>query len=360
MKRVRSKPEDFTSEQITVGSIRVPPCFGTRAQGAAICGTSSPISLPAMSNLSICLGGNFSHLYPIRELANLHPRFDLVDIEAIFLHLLLKENLEFYFRVIGPLPYIGGKNRIADDIVKVFPEHKTYVEAFAGGAQVFFHKNPSRVEVLNDLYGDIVNFFRVCQQHHEELLRCLGFILVSRKWFELFESQNPDSLTDIQRAARFFVLQKMSYAGLVRHHNYNYSVVGPPSFNPGRLPELLQKTHERLQRVQIECLPYEEILKRFDRASTLFYLDPPYFGRKLYKFNFSEADFVGLEGRLRGLEGKFVLSLNDVPEVRRVFHRFRFQEVELAYTAQQTAGKRFRELLITNYPIQKPTSKDRT
>jgi DNA adenine methylase len=147
---------------------------------------------------------------------------------------------------------------------------------------------------------------------------------------------------------------------LVRHQNYKYSVVGPPSFNPGRLPELLEKTHERLQRVQIECLPYEEILKRFDRASTLFYLDPPYFGRKLYKFNISEADFIALEARLRELKGKFVLSLNDVPEVRRIFHRFRFQEVELAYTAQQTAGKRFRELLITNYPIQKPSSQDRT
>ena len=307
-----------------------------------------------------CLPCEFRHLFKIQRPAKVIERFDLVDIEAIPFCLLRERNIKHQRRVIGPLPYIGGKNRIADDILKIFPEHQTYVEAFAGGAQVFFHKKPSRVEVLNDLFGDVVNFFRVCQQHHEELLRCLKFILVSRKWFELFERQNPDSLTDIQRAARFFVLQKMSYAGLVRHHNYNYSVVGPPSFSPGRLPELLEKTHERLQRVQIECLPYEEILKRFDRASTLFYLDPPYFGRKLYKFNFDEADFVVLEERLRGLEGKFVLSLNDVPEVRRIFHRFRFQEVELAYTAQKTAGKRFRELLITNYPIQRPFSKDRT
>jgi DNA adenine methylase len=306
------------------------------------------------------ISGKIRHLYGIYPVDRLSARFNPVDIEARSCNLLVEENLEFHLLVIGPLPYIGGKNRIANDIVEIFPEHRTYVEAFAGGAQVFFHKKPSRVEVLNDLYGDVINFFRVCQQHYEELLRCLKFILVSRKWFELFENQNPDSLTDIQRATRFFVLQKMSYAGLVRRHNYNYSVVGPPSFNPGRLPELLEKTHERLQRVQIECLPYQEILKRFDRPSTLFYLDPPYFGRKLYKFNFNEADFVTLEERLRGIEGKFVLSLNDVPEVRQIFHRFRFQEVELAYTAQQTAGKRFRELLITNYPIQKPSSKGRT
>lgn len=260
----------------------------------------------------------------------------------------------------GPIPYVGGKNRIAQAIIEIFPQHTTYAEAFAGGAQVLFHKEPSKVEVLNDLDGEVVNFFRACQQHYEELLRCLRFILVSRTWFELFEKQNPDALTDIQRAARFFVLQKMSYAGLVRHHNYNYSVVGPPSFNPGKLPQLLEKVHERLQRVQIECLPYEEILNRFDRPASLFYLDPPYYGRKLYKFNFAEADFLALNERLLHLRGKFVLSLNDVPEVRRIFRRFHFTEIELAYTAQQTAGKRFRELLITNFRPDKPPQDKQT
>src|SRR5947207_6084134 len=132
----------------------------------------------------------------------------------------------------GPLSYVGGKNRIAQAIIGIFPEHTTYCEPLVGGGRVFFRKKPSRVEVLNDLDGAVVNFFRVCQQHYEELLRWLRFTLVSRKWFELFEKQNPDTLTDIQRAARFFYLQKTSYAGLVRHHNYNYSVVGPPSFNP--------------------------------------------------------------------------------------------------------------------------------
>src|SRR5256885_6620146 len=84
-------------------------------------------------------------------------------------------------RMIGPLPYIGGKNRLATKIISMLPEHTTYVEAFAGGAQVFFHKSPSNVEVLNDLDFDIVNFFRVCQWHYEELIRYLRFCLLSRK-----------------------------------------------------------------------------------------------------------------------------------------------------------------------------------
>lgn len=251
--------------------------------------------------------------------------------------------------MIGPLSYIGGKNRIAKQIIATFPEHETYVEAFAGGAQVFFHKEPSRTEVLNDLDGDIVNFFRVCQIHQEELLRFLKFIIVSRKWFELFDIQNPDSLTDIQRAARFFYLQKNAYAGLVRHRKYHYSVAAPPSFNPERVPDVIEEVHHRLARVQIECLPYEEILRRFDRQGTLFYLDPPYWGRSLYRFNLAAEDFKLLADRLRHVKGRFVLSLNDVPDVRAVFAGFRLREIELSYTAQHEAGKRYRELLITNF-----------
>jgi len=251
--------------------------------------------------------------------------------------------------MVGPLPYIGGKHRLAKQIIELFPKHTTYVEPFAGGAQVLFHKEPSAVEVLNDLDGDVVNLFRVCQAHHEELIRCMKFMLASRKWFATLKAQNPETLTDIQRAARFLYLQKNSFAGLVRRQDYQIGVVSTRPFNPQRLPEILDQAHERLARVQIESLQYEEILKRFDRPETLFYLDPPYFRRKLYRFNFKDEDFVKLAERLRGIKGKFILSINDVPEIREIFRGFHQREVDLHYTSQQAAGKRYRELLITNF-----------
>jgi len=249
----------------------------------------------------------------------------------------------------GPLSYIGGKNRLAKRIIEIFPKHTTYVEAFAGGAQVFFQKEPSKVEVLNDLDGEIVNFYRVCQNHHEELLRYFRFALVSRKWFDLHKTTDPQTLTDIQRAARYLYILKGSFASLVRHPNYHYHVIQPPGFNLERLPEVIEDAHTRLERVQIECLPYDEILKRYDRPTTLFYLDPPYWGRKLYRHNFTEVDFAGLEERLRKLRGKFVLSLNDLPDVRSLFRRFRIKPVELAYTSQTKAGRLYKEVLITNF-----------
>jgi DNA adenine methylase len=153
--------------------------------------------------------------------------------------------------MVGPLSYVGGKRALAKRVIEMFPSHTTYVEAFAGGAQVFFHKAPSKVEVLNDLDGEIVNFFRVCQLHYEELLRYSRFVLVSRKWFDLLRATDPGMLTDIQRAARYLYLLKCSFASLVRHPNYHWHVVQPPGFNLERLPQLIENAHKRLERVQI-------------------------------------------------------------------------------------------------------------
>jgi DNA adenine methylase len=249
----------------------------------------------------------------------------------------------------GPISYIGGKNRLAKQIIERFPEHTTYVEAFAGGAQVFFHKERSKVEVLNDLDGEIVNFYRVCQWHHDELIRHFKFSLVSRRQFDLFKITKPATLTDVQRAARFLYLQKTCYGGLVRHKNFGGNVIQPPGLNLDRLPEIIEKTHDRLARVQIDSLPYEQILEHYDRATTLFYLDPPYYGIKLYNYNFEPEDFKTLAERLKNLRGKFVLSLNDVPKVRAIFKDFSIRGIELTYSAQKFAGRRFKEVLITNF-----------
>jgi DNA adenine methylase len=251
--------------------------------------------------------------------------------------------------MIGPLSYIGGKNRLATKIISMLPEHITYVEPFAGGAQVLFHKQPSNVEVLNDLDFDIVNFFRVCQWHYDELVRYLRYCLVSRRLHNLHLATDPATLTDIQRAARFFYLQKNSFGGLILKQKFHYGVTQPSNYNPKRIPEIIELTHQRLQRVQIESLPYDQILQKYDRPTTVFYLDPPYWERKLYKFNFSEADFRNLEQRLGMLQGKFILSLDDRAEVRDLFKRFRLQTVDLAYTAKRDTSTRYKELFISNF-----------
>lgn len=255
--------------------------------------------------------------------------------------------------MIGPLPYIGGKRRLAPMIAALLPPHVTYVEPFAGGAQVFFHKTPSPVEVLNDLDGEVVNFLRVCQQHHAELCRWLRHVVASRYLHDWFSRQDPALLTDVQRAARFLYLQKNSFGGRVHRRSFHFAVMKPQNYTPTRLPRILAATAARLERVQLECLSYEQVLKRYDRATTCFYLDPPYVGRSLYRRNLKDQDFAMMAERLRELKGRFLLSINDHPVSRAAFGDFHCREITLPYTSNRHVPH-VTELLFSNVPWLEP------
>jgi DNA adenine methylase len=255
--------------------------------------------------------------------------------------------------MIGPLPYIGGKRRLAPTIIGALPDHTTYVEPFAGGAQVFFQKAPSRVEVLNDLDGEIVNFLRVCQNHCQELVRWLQYAAASRQLFRIFSEQNPRLLTDIQRAGRFLYLQKNCFGGRRHHRSFRFAVTRPLHFRPDRLPVLLQATAERLTGVQIESSPYEDVIRRYDRTSTVFYCDPPYQGLKLYEHNFTDEHFRELADRLARIQGRFLLSVNDTPTIRKTFAGFHCREVAVTYSSS-SVSPRVTELLFANFPLHRP------
>src|SRR5712691_2982657 len=151
--------------------------------------------------------------------------------------------------MIGPLAYIGGKRRIAKQLVALIPNHITYVEPFAGGAQVFFHKPRSKVEVLNDLDSEIVNFLRICQRHPQELSRLLRWQPASRRLFNQHLTQRLELLTDIERAARFFYLQKNAWGGKRTRQNFHYAVRKPSNYAPASLPKRLAEVAQRLDRV---------------------------------------------------------------------------------------------------------------
>lgn len=252
--------------------------------------------------------------------------------------------------MIGPLPYIGGKRRLAATIAGLLPPHVTYVEPFAGGAQVFFHKTPSRVEVLNDLDGEVVNFLRVCQQHDQELGRWLRHAVASRDLHDWFSRQDPSLLTDVQRAARFLYLQKNSFGGRVTRRSFHRAVTQPSNYKPERLPGILAAAAARLTRTQLERLPYEQVLRRYDSTTTCFYLDPPYAGRSLYRHNFRDSDFAALADFLSEIRGSFLLSVNDHPVARAAFGQFPCRPISVAYTSSRTVP-RVSELLYSNFPI---------
>ena len=249
----------------------------------------------------------------------------------------------------GPINYIGGKNRLANLILERIPEHITYVEPFSGGAQVFFHKPRSKVEVLNDLDSQLVNFYRVCRSHYEELIRYMRFMPVSREWFDDCKKHNGEGLTDIQRASQYLYLQKLAYGGRVTRKAFGIHIGARPTLREETIIKTLTEAHSRLAEVQIEHLPYDEVIRRYDRPGTFFYLDPPYYDIRLYRYNLEHDDFERMVELLKSIKGKFMLSLNDHPEVRRLFAGFTIETVKIAYSLHRKVGKRHQELLIRNF-----------
>lgn len=252
----------------------------------------------------------------------------------------------------SPLAWLGGKSRLAATILPLAPEHTCYVEVFCGAAWLLFKKPESRSEVINDINVDLVTLYRVVQHHLEELVRYFKWVLVAREEFERLHRVDPSTLTDIQRAARFFYLQRMGFSGKVGSQTFGISTAGAPRLNLLRLEEDLSAAHLRLARVYVENMPFGELIDRYDRAGTWFYLDPPYWGCETDygKGLFQRADFEVLADRLARIKGKFILSINDVPAIRKVFKRFAVRPVATSYSVGGAdRGGKVGELLVRNF-----------
>lgn len=251
----------------------------------------------------------------------------------------------------SPIPWLGGKSRLADKIIKLLPPHERYAEAFTGAGWVFFRKPQIRLESLNDINGDLVAFYRVLQNHLEEFCRQFKWLLTSRELFDDFKSQQEArGLTDIQRASRFYYTQRLAFAGR-RDGVFGVDKSSPPRINLVRMEEELSQVHLRLTNTIIENLPWDDYVARYDDGGTFFYLDPPYWGCEddYGKGLFSREDFASMATTLAGIKGDFLLSINDVPEIRELFSAFRIEEVHTLYTVGRDQNQDVRELLIMNY-----------
>jgi DNA adenine methylase len=249
-------------------------------------------------------------------------------------------------------PYLGGKRRLAATVIdRLRPiPHETYAEPFVGMGGVFLRRDwRARAEVINDLSRDVATLFRVLQRHYEALMDMLRWQLTSRAEFERLVAAAADTLTDLERAARFLFLQRTAFGGKVEGRHFGVSPGSAGRFDVAKLGPLLEAVHERLSGVVIECLPWQQLLARYDRPGTLFYLDPPYWGcERDYGAGFAREDFDRLAEALAGVQGRWLMSLNDVPEVRRVFRRFAIEGVETTYSIGGGAGRgRVREVLIS-------------
>ncbi|EGD58406.1 Adenine specific DNA methyltransferase, D12 class [Novosphingobium nitrogenifigens DSM 19370] len=253
-----------------------------------------------------------------------------------------------------PAPYIGGKRALAKRLVERINAvpHETYAEVFVGMGGVFFRRDHRpRAEVINDWSEDVATFFRVLQRHYLPFLEMLRWQITSRAGFEKLLAMPADSLTDLERSARFLYLQRLAFGGKVRSRNFGVSPGAGARFDVTKLGPMIEAVHERLSRVVIERLPWSTFLDRYDRPGTLFYLDPPYYGceRDYGDDLFTRDEFEAMAARLARLKGRFILSLNDHPEVRRIFAPFAIEGVGVRYTVGgQEKAQNAREVIISN------------
>ncbi|EEE38585.1 modification methylase [Rhodobacteraceae bacterium KLH11] len=233
-------------------------------------------------------------------------------------------------------------------------KHDTYVEPFVGMGGVFLRRTwKPTCEVANDLNGEITNLFRILQRHFPQFLEMMRFQVASRREFERLRYSDPQTLTDLERAARFLYLQRLAFGGQVRGV-FGVSPGTAPRFSIAKLEPILDAAHQRLDGVVFENLPWEDVVSRWDTEGTLFYLDPPYWGGEADygKKMFERADFARLADALSGIKGAFILSINDVEEIRDCFSEFNLEPVTLKYSVSKSIATDAKELIISNREVR--------
>jgi DNA adenine methylase len=264
----------------------------------------------------------------------------------------------------SPFKWVGGKSRLRKFIIPMIPPHTCYVEPFAGAAWVLFGKPKSDVEIINDIDEELITFFRVVREKPEELIASFEWELVSRAEFNRLANLETHCLTDVQRAHRFYYLIMAGWGGEARYPRFQTSIRDGGHGNrlAGALKTLRERItpiHRRLQTVLIENMDWQDCVEKYDSPTTVMYLDPPYFGNGVnYKFNMrGEDDHRSIADQLGRMQGLWILSSYDTPEIRELFDGYAVTPIQsssgMRTSKSEREAGRYRtinqEILITNF-----------
>ncbi len=258
--------------------------------------------------------------------------------------------------------YIGGKYFTSDWIIKHFCDHFCYVEVFGGAGWVLINKPISKVEVYNDLNEDVYNVFYCLKYKRQELMRYLKNTVRSRKFYEYYKNKfiKRDFIDDVERAYIFVYLACNSFSGTLLG-GFSTGVRGKQAGVLSFLKKVI-KLRDRFKNVTLECLDFEEVIKRYDSKETLFYVDPPYLDTEHYysfgNVKFTIDDHFRLANVLKNIKGKFLLSYYDHPFVDENYKGFNIDRKEVVKLScgitrnrKDETKPRGVELLIYNYDL---------
>ena len=248
--------------------------------------------------------------------------------------------------------WVGGKSKLAPDIVKMIPNHTTYIEVFGGALNVLYAKEPSKLEVANDINSELINLHRAIRNNPKTLSMFLNQLLISRELFNDIKSYKIKPRNHIEKAS--FYLYKLTQSFGSKGDNFAMSA------KSGRKPKNIYKDFmnwsKRLKHVTIENKSFIELIKLYDKEESFFYCDPPYVATESYYKNtggFGKKEHELLAAALGQIKGKFLLSYNDCKLVRELYKDFKIvSSKEIEYTLGKNVhgkSKKVSEVFITNY-----------
>jgi DNA adenine methylase len=257
----------------------------------------------------------------------------------------------------SPITYWGGKKLMARHILPLIPNHLTYVEPFFGGGAIFFAKEVSHVEVINDLNKFVVNFFLQIKTNFEQLQKRIQATPFSRSLYKdaLVMYENPHLFSELEWAWAFWILCNQGYAGKIGSWGYG-TIDNKRELSINRKREnFLEDFVKRLETTQIECADALKIVELRDRPTTFFYIDPPYHNANMGHYGgYTESDFENLLKLLSRIEGKFLLSTYPSDILTRYVQENGWQQIEFEQVCPASSlRKRKIEVLTSNYDIKK-------
>lgn len=258
-----------------------------------------------------------------------------------------------------PISYYGGKQKLCTEIIRRIPVHNLYCEPFIGGAAIFFGKEPSRVEVINDTNKELINFYKVVQDDFVSLEKEIRITLHSRDLHRKATViyTNPDMFSEIKRAWAVWVLSSQSFCSML-DGSFGYDKLkNTVAIKINNKKQSFTEDYAiRLQNVQLECTDALKVIKSRDIEDAVFYLDPPYYNSDCAHYDgYSIEDFERLLQLLSTIKGKFLLSSYPSEVLTKYTKANKWHTVEFKQTVSVNAKsgvlKPKIEVLTANYPI---------
>lgn len=256
------------------------------------------------------------------------------------------------------ITYWGGKQKLAPLIIRLLPKHSIYVEAFAGGGAVFFQKEPSKTEIINDLDGMIAIFYRVLRDDYKAFKKKVDATIYDRATHRFARAVRDQKhwFSDLQIAWAFFTLTGLGFSGTLDSFGCYTQGNKAKTFH-GKKERVTIDLAKRLEGVQVENVDAIDLIRRRDTTDTVFYLDPPYIltSQAHYK-GYTTTMYKQLLDTLSNLKGQFLLSSfpNDVLDeyvLKNKWHKIEIEQAKPASRNPDGSKKRKTEVLVANYPL---------